>query len=281
MLRRACLDVGRIERDKGDDVLDLKQLDLGDLAEALEDHSYEHSWWLGTETGEVVLWNDHFEEQGEPDPDTLGLRAIDPIPSHEGYKDMEDFIQRVRNPQARHLLERAIAGRGAFRRFKDTLLDFPELREAWFRFHDTRVERRAIMWLVDEKLVDQAVAERAIAERPDPELIDLSGPFDPHQIAREVGQDLRGLYGDRLNRVLLFGSWARGDAHPESDIDLLVVLDEATDRAVEHGRMNPILDRHSLKNDTVVTALIVSEADFGHRQWPALIRARAEGVMVA
>jgi hypothetical protein len=45
--------------------------------------------------------------------------------------------------------------------------------------------------------------------------------------------------------------------------------------------MNPILDRHSLKNDTVVTALIVSEADFEHRQWPALIRARAEGVMVA
>src|SRR6266513_1990591 len=112
MLRRACLDVGRIERDKGDDVLDLKQLDLGDLAEALEDHSYEQSWWLDTKTGEVVLWRDDFEEQGEPD--TLGLRAIDPIPSHEGYKDMEDFIQRVRNPQARHLLERAIAGRGAF-----------------------------------------------------------------------------------------------------------------------------------------------------------------------
>src|SRR2546430_9907666 len=177
MLRRACLDVGRIERDKGDDVLDLKQLDLGDLAEALEDHSYEHSSWLDTETGEVVLWNDDFEEQGEPDPETLGLRAIDPIPSHEGYKDMEDFIQRVRNPQARHLLERAIAGRGAFRRFKDTLLDFPELREAWFRFHDTRVERRAIMWLVGEKPVHQGVAQPGFAGPPPPK---------PHYLSRRV-----------------------------------------------------------------------------------------------
>jgi len=261
-------------------VLDLKQLDLGDLAEALEDHSYEHSSWLDTETGEVVLWNDDFEEQGEPDPDTLGLRAIDPIPSHEGYNDMEDFIQRVRNPQARHLLERAIAGRGAFRRFKDTLLDFPELREAWFRFHDTRVERRAIMWLVDEKLVDQAVAERAIAERPDPELIDLSGPFDPHQIAREVGQDLRGLYGDRLNRVLLFGSWARGDAHPESDIDLLVVLDRVDSVWDELRRMDPVLWRHSFDNDTVVTALPVASGDVEAGKRPVLVRARTEGLPV-
>ena len=158
-------------------MLDLKSIDLDDLAQALDDHSYEHSWWLDPRTGEVVLWSEYFEEQGELDPETRGLRAIDPIPSHEGYADMEDFIERVRNPQARDLLERAIAGRGAFRRFKDTLLDFPELREAWFRFHDARVERRAIWWLVDEGLVDQAEAERAIAERPDAELPELSGPF--------------------------------------------------------------------------------------------------------
>ena len=47
-------------------MLDLTQLDLGDLAEALEDHSYDHSWWLDPKTGEVVLWNDYFEEQGTP-----------------------------------------------------------------------------------------------------------------------------------------------------------------------------------------------------------------------
>ena len=60
---------------------------------------------------------------------------------------MEDFIRRVRDPRARDLLERAIAGRGAFRRFKDTLLDFPDLRPVWFAFHDARMERRAIEWL--------------------------------------------------------------------------------------------------------------------------------------
>jgi hypothetical protein len=261
-------------------VLDLNEFDLGDLAEALEDHSHDHSWWLDTKTGEVVLWNDYFEEQGESDPETRGLRPIDPIPSHEGYADMEDFIQRLRNPQARDLLDRAIAGRGAFRRFKDTLLDFPEVREAWFRFHDTRVERRAISWLADEGLVDEPEAERAIAERPDPELPELSGQFDPHQIARDVAGDLRRLYDNRLNSVLLFGSWARGDAHPESDIDLLVVLDRVDSVWDELRRMEPVLWRHSFGNDTVVTALPVANGDVEEQKRPVLVRAQAEGLLV-
>jgi hypothetical protein len=261
-------------------VLDLKKVDLDDLAQALEDHSYDHSWWLVPETGEVVLWSDYFEEQGEPDPETRGLRAIDPIPSHEGYEEMQDFIQGVRSPHARDLLERAIAGRGAFRRFKDALLDFPELREAWFRFHDARVERRAIWWLVDEGLVDQAAAERAIAERPDPELPELSGPFDPHQVARNAARDLRQLYGDRLISVLLFGSWARGDAHPESDIDLLVVLDRVDSLWDELRRMDPVLWRHSFDNDTVVTAIPVAKGGLEERKVPLVVRAQSEGLPV-
>src|SRR5207247_10458370 len=114
--------------------------------------------------------------------------------------------------------------------------------------------------------------------RPDPELPEIVRPFDARAIARAVADDLRALYGKRLRKILLFGSWARGDAHPESDIDLLVVLDQATDRAVEHGRMNPILDRYCWENETVVTALIVSEADLERLGCPALIGSAAESL---
>src|SRR5881396_175785 len=167
-------------------MLDLNKVALGELAAALEDHAYEHSWWLDPQTGEVVLWSDYFEEEDEPDAETRGLRPIDPIPSREAYEDMQDFIERVRDPGARDLLERAIAGRGAFRRFKDTLFDFPELREAWFRFHDVRMERRALGWLADQGLVDEEASRRAIEARPDPDLPQISGRFDPFEIAREV-----------------------------------------------------------------------------------------------
>ena len=41
----------------------------------------------------------------------------------------------------------------------------------------------------------------------------------------EARQRLAALYGERLRRVVLFGSQARGDARPESDVDVLVVLE--------------------------------------------------------
>ena len=265
-------------------MLDLKAVDLKSLCEALEDHSDYTEWWFDPKTGHVEPWFSDvsaIEDLEEAHPDERGWIPVEPLPSHESYEDLVDFTERVRDRRARDLLERAIAGRGAFRRFKDTLFEFPELREAWFTFHDARLERRALRWLADEGLVDDDVAERAIDERPDPELVELSGPFDPLEIARAVAADLGRLYGDRLRRVLLFGSWARGDAHAESDIDLLVVLDRIDSPWDELERMDEILDRHSVENETVVSAMPVAEADLAEPMRPALIRAIAEGRAVA
>jgi len=265
-------------------VLDLKAVDLNSLCEALEDHSDYTEWWLDPETGEAEAWPSDLsaiDDVEEAHPAERNWIRVEPLPSNESYQDLVEFTERVRDPRSRELLERAIAGRGAFRRFKDTLFEFPELREAWFRFHDARLERRALRWLADEGLVEEDVAERAIHERPDPELSELSGPFDPVEIALAVAADLRRLYGDRLRRVLLFGSWARGDAHPESDIDLLVVLDQVASPWEELRRMDAILDRHSVENETVVTAMPVAEAYLAEPTIPAVIRATTEGRAVA
>jgi predicted nucleotidyltransferase len=265
-------------------VLDLKAVDLKSLCEALEDHSDYTEWWFDPETGEVEPWpsdisaTDDLEEMHPGERDWI---RIEPVPSHESYEDLVDFTERVRDPRTRDLLERAIAGRGAFRRFKDTLFEFPELRAAWFRFHDARLERRALWWLADGGLVDKDVVERVIDGRPDPELTELSGPFDPFEIARAVTADLRRLYGDRLRRVLLFGSCARGDAHPESDLDLLVVLDRVNSPWDELERMDEILDRHSVEHETVVSVMPVAEAELAEPTVPALVRATTEGRAVA
>jgi hypothetical protein len=265
-------------------MLDLDRIDLAELCHALEDHSDLMSWWLDPKTGELHMFGDSMWDGKDVDEDfepPEGFRRVEPLDSRESYGDLEDFTARVRDPRARERLEHAIEGRGAFRRFKDTLAEFPDLRTAWFKFHDLRLERRAIEWLRDEGLLTEDEAEHALAARPDPELPEVAGPFDARAIAREVADDLRGIYGKRLRRVVLFGSWARGDAHAESDIDLLVVLEKVADRWREHERINPILDRHSLDNDTIVSALVISEGDYESAQRPTLIRARAEGVPIA
>jgi predicted nucleotidyltransferase len=47
---------------------------------------------------------------------------------------------------------------------------------------------------------------------------------------RRLRRALDALYGDRIERVVLFGSRARGDAGEDSDYDLAVFLHDLTDR---------------------------------------------------
>jgi predicted nucleotidyltransferase len=48
---------------------------------------------------------------------------------------------------------------------------------------------------------------------------------------------LDALYGDRLERVVLYGSRARGDARPDSDYDVAVFLRDMGDLGAELHRL--------------------------------------------
>jgi Uncharacterised protein family (UPF0158) len=260
-------------------MLDPEQVDLADLALALEDHSDEHTWWFDPETGAVEPQSVHALDVGDDGP--ARMMPIAPLSVSLGYGDMEDFVACVRDIRARDLLERAIVGRGAFRRFKDTLFDFPELRRAWFAFHDARGERRAIEWLVERGLVDADAADEAMNSRSDPDPAEMPGLLDAQGLARRVAADLRRMYRKWLRAVLLVGPWARGEAQPESAVELVVVLDRFTDRWSEKRRMERVMWRHSMRNDAVVTEIPVTAIEFEHAVTPLLSRAVAEGVRVA
>ena len=62
---------------------------------------------------------------------------------------MQDYVATVKDEHLAELLEVALNGKGAFRRFKDVLLSYPEERERWFNFRDDRVQERALEWLDD------------------------------------------------------------------------------------------------------------------------------------
>ena len=52
-----------------------------------------------------------------------------------------------------------------------------------------------------------------------------------------VRANLDAIYGDRIDRVVLFGSRARSDSHAESDYDVAVFLDSLADRWSELDRL--------------------------------------------
>ena len=79
------------------------------------------------------------------------------------------------------------------------------------------------------------------------------------QLALEFKQSLRERYGERFAKLILFGSYARGDFHEESDIDFLVVLN---DEKVQNGKeiffVSDIVSRLTLRYDKLVSILPVS-----------------------
>jgi predicted nucleotidyltransferase len=98
------------------------------------------------------------------------------------------------------------------------------------------------------------------------------------QVAREARDRLCLLYGERLRELILFGSHARGEAEPGSDVDLLVVLKDFRDSEEELMRMDPLASELSLKYDVVVSFLVIRARDYGERNTPLLLNIRREAI---
>ena len=80
-----------------------------------------------------------------------------------------------------------------------------------------------------------------------------------HQIANEYKASLQNLYGNELAELILFGSYARGDFHKESDIDFAIVLRKSTVRPAEEIlKTSPIGAKLELKYGMMLSSLPVS-----------------------
>ena len=99
-------------------------------------------------------------------------------------------------------------------------------------------------------------------------------------ILAELREKLQAQYGERLVNVILFGSQARGDATPESDIDVMIVLKGEVNPFAEIDRTSHLIAGLSLKYDTLISRTFVSESEFRQEQSPLLINVRREGVFV-
>jgi uncharacterized protein len=99
-------------------------------------------------------------------------------------------------------------------------------------------------------------------------------------ILAKLRQRFEVLYGTRLVRMMLFGSQARGDAEPGSDIDVLVVLRGNVSPCEEIARTIEDVADVSLYNNEVISCVFVSEEQFEHERSPLLLNIRREGVPI-
>lgn len=101
------------------------------------------------------------------------------------------------------------------------------------------------------------------------------------QILKEFKRQIAELYGPRLKKVVLYGSYARGQANDEhSDIDIAVVLAGTVEPCKEIDRMADIFTDLNLEHNILIAVYPVSEINFEKVESPLLINIRREGITV-
>ncbi len=101
-----------------------------------------------------------------------------------------------------------------------------------------------------------------------------------HPMLQELKAELQTLYGTRLRSLVLFGSHARGEATPESDMDVLVVLQEARNTSHEASRLVPLIAKLNLKYGILLACLPIDLAEYEKGGTPLLRNVYREGVLI-
>lgn len=98
------------------------------------------------------------------------------------------------------------------------------------------------------------------------------------KVLRRLKGGLADLYGERLWGVILYGSYARGDAGEEPDIDVLIVLKGAFDPSTERKRTLDLIAELSLEHNVLISDIITSEEDYSRGEVPLFKEVQREGV---
>ncbi|MBE3071270.1 MAG: nucleotidyltransferase domain-containing protein [Planctomycetes bacterium] len=93
-------------------------------------------------------------------------------------------------------------------------------------------------------------------------------------------QALAKHYGGRLRGIVLYGSSARGDAAPESDVDLLVLLEGPVDSVAEARHLTDLLYPIQLDSDRYLSAKAASADDYAQGRLQLYRNVQREGVPV-
>jgi len=99
-------------------------------------------------------------------------------------------------------------------------------------------------------------------------------------ILNQTYQGLQTLYKEQLEQIILFGSQARGDAQPDSDIDILIVLKHAFVYSQESDRISHLIANLCLEYNVLISCAFATYEQVQFQNTAFFRNIRREGVVL-
>lgn len=127
---------------------------LSEVIDALEFTNDEIEYYYNLDNGEIFMSNiGEFENLNEDELDELFEKSI-MLPTRydiNEYEMMEDFAETIKDTRLQNKLYISLNGNGAFRRFKDTCINY-DIIDDWYKFRDEKYKEVAINWCKDNNI---------------------------------------------------------------------------------------------------------------------------------
>ena len=98
------------------------------------------------------------------------------------------------------------------------------------------------------------------------------------RLVDQVKAHLSEKYGQRIKRVIVYGSHARGDATKDSDVDVLVLVDQSLKPSEVEESLSDLLFDIILDEGELVSVIAIPEQRFEHYNSPFMLNVRKEGI---
>ena len=121
---------------------------LDDVIEMLEfvNDGMDSSAYYNDNTNEFIYIGDYSDMSEDEKEEIYDNCIVLPTKYYiDEYGMMEEFIETIEDVRLYNQLQIAINGRGAFRRFKDTCINF-DIIEDWYKFRNEKYKEIAIEW---------------------------------------------------------------------------------------------------------------------------------------
>ena len=130
------------------------KVNLSEVIDALYFTNNEIEYYYNPDNGEIFMSNiGDFEDLSEDELDELFEKSI-MLPTRydiNEYEMMIDFTETVEDDRLQNQLYISLNGSGAFRRFKDTCINFDIINE-WYKFRDDKYKEIAINWCKENNI---------------------------------------------------------------------------------------------------------------------------------